>query len=110
MTTILILPLLTCSARLPVYAMIAALLFMGSAIKAALVFVAGYSLGIFAALGSAWLLKRTILPGVAVPLVIELPQLRWPSLRNAGLTVLDRAVIFIRQAGTIILLISVQLH
>ena len=109
LTTILILPLLTCSARLPVYAMIAALLFMGSAIKAALVFVAADSLGIVAALGSAWLLKRTILPGVAVPLVIELPQLRWPSLRNAGLTVLDRAVIFIRQAGTIILLISVAL-
>ena len=109
LTTILVLPLLTCSARLPVYAMIASLLFLGSAMKAALVFVGAYLLGITAALCSAWLLKRTILPGEAIPLVIELPEIRWPSLRNALLTLVDRAIIFIRQAGTIILLISVFL-
>jgi ferrous iron transport protein B len=109
LTTILVLPLLTCSARLPVYAMIAALLFSSSAIKAALVFVCAYTLGIAAALLSAWLLKKTILPGDAVPLVIELPTYRVPSLRNALLTVLDRALIFVRQAGTVILLISVVL-
>ena len=109
LTTILVLPLLTCSARLPVYAMIAALLFSASPIKAALVFVGAYSLGITATLLSAWLLKKTILPGEAEPLVIELPAYRVPSLRNALLTVLDRAIIFIRQAGTVILLISVML-
>ena len=109
LTTILVLPLLTCSARIPVYAMIAALLFSQSAIKAALVFVGCYLLGITAALCSAWLLKKTVLPGEAVPLVIELPQLRTPSLRNAILTVADRALIFTRQAGTVIMLISVML-
>ena len=109
LTTILVLPLLTCSARLPVYAMIAALLFSASPIKAALVFVGAYSLGITATLLSAWLLKKTILPGEAEPLVIELPAYRVPSLRNALFTVLDRAIIFIRQAGTVILLISVVL-
>ncbi|MEE2781609.1 MAG: ferrous iron transporter B [Planctomycetota bacterium] len=109
LTTILVLPLLTCSARLPVYAMIAALLFSASPLKAALVFVAAYLLGITAALVSAWLLKKTILPGEAEPLVIELPAYRMPSLRNALLAVLDRAIIFIRQAGTVILVISVLL-
>ncbi|MEC7502117.1 MAG: ferrous iron transporter B [Planctomycetota bacterium] len=109
LTTILVLPLLTCSARLPVYAMIAALLFSASPIKAALVFVGAYLLGIVAALISAWLLKKTILPGEAEPLVIELPAYRLPSLRNALLTVLDRAIIFVRQAGTVILVISVVL-
>ena len=109
LTTILVLPLLTCSARLPVYAMIAALLFSGSAMKAALVFVGAYTLGIGAALFSAWLLKKTILPGEAVPLVIELPAYRIPSLRNALLTVFDRGLIFVRQAGTVILLISIIL-
>ncbi len=89
--------------------MIAALLFSQSAIKAALVFVGFYLLGITAALCSAWLLKKTVLPGEAVPLVIELPQLRTPSLRNALLTVADRALIFTRQAGTVIMLISVML-
>jgi ferrous iron transport protein B len=109
LTTILVLPLLTCSARLPVYAMIAALLFSGSPLKAALVFVGAYTLGIVATLFSAWLLKKTILPGDAVPLVIELPAYRMPSLRNALLTVLDRGLIFVRQAGTVILVISVVL-
>ena len=109
LTTILVLPLLTCSARLPVYAMIAALLFSAFPLKAALVFVGAYLLGITAALVSAWLLKKTILPGEAEPLVIELPAYRVPSLRNALLTVLDRGIIFIRQAGTVILVISVVL-
>ena len=66
-------------------------------------------LGILAAVFSAALLKRTILNGEAEPLVIELPRYRMPSLRNATVTVLDRAIIFLRQAGTTILLISVAL-
>ncbi len=109
LVTILVLPLLTCSARLPVYAMIAALLFSNSPRNAALVFVGAYSLGITAALSTAFVLKKSMLRGEAVPLVIELPPYRLPSLRNALLTVVDRASVFIRNAGTIILLISVAL-
>ena len=109
LVTILVLPLLTCSARLPVYTMIAALLFSDSPLLAALVFVGSYILGIGAALFSAFCLKKTLLKGEAVPLVIELPPYRVPNLRNALTTVLERAMLFVRQAGSVILLISVIL-
>jgi ferrous iron transport protein B len=109
LVTILVLPLLTCSARLPVYAMITALLFSESPVIAAAVFVGAYVMGIVAALGSAWCLKKTILKGDAIPLVIELPPYRMPGFRNALMTVVERAMVFVRQAGTVILLISVIL-
>ena len=109
LVTILVLPLLTCSARLPVYAMIAALLFGDQPLYAGLMFAAAYSLGLFAALFTAWCLKTTILVGEASPLVIELPAYHMPSLRNALMTTWDRASVFLRKAGSIILLISVIL-
>ncbi len=109
LVTILVLPLLTCSARLPVYVMVAALLFGDSPIKAALMFTAAYLLGLFAALGTAFLLKKTMVPGEAAPLVLELPQYRRPSLRNAWFTTWDRATVFLKQAGSTILMISVVL-
>ncbi|MCH2211798.1 MAG: ferrous iron transporter B [Fuerstiella sp.] len=109
LVTILVLPLLTCSARLPVYAMITALLFGDSPGMAAGVFVGAYVLGIAAALMSAWCLRKTILKGEAVPLVIELPPYRLPGIRNTVTAVAERAMLFVRQAGTVILLISVVL-
>lgn len=109
LVTILVLPLLTCSARLPVYAMVAALLFGDQPLYAGLMFAAAYSLGLGAALVTAWCLKKTVLPGEAAPLVIELPPYRMPRLRNALLVTLDRATVFIRKAGSVILLISVIL-
>lgn len=109
LVTILVLPLLTCSARLPVYSMLAVLLFAGSPAKAAAVFTLAYALGIAAALFSAWALKKTLLKGEAQPMVLELPPYRRPSLRNALLTVVDRARVFLSKAGSVILLISVAL-
>lgn len=109
LATILVLPLLTCSARLPVYTLVIALVFSGSPVMAATVFTAAYALGIVAALCMAWLFKRTLLPGETRPLVIELPNYRLPSLRNALLQTVDRAMVFIKNAGTTILLISVVL-
>ncbi len=109
LVTILVLPFLTCSARLPVYGMVAALLFGDSSWKAALVFLGAYLLGIVAMLTAAFALKKTLLPGETAPLVIELPPYRMPSLRNAFLTTFDRASVFVRKAGTTILLISVIL-
>lgn len=109
LVTILVLPLLTCSARLPVYAMIAVLLFRESAAMATVVFLGAYLLGVVAALLTAFCLKHSVLRGETVPLVLELPPYRLPGLRNAVLTVVDRAKIFIRKAGTAILLISVIL-
>lgn len=109
LATILVLPLMTCSARLPVYAMVAALLFADSPAAGAVVFLGAYLLGIGAALGTAFCLKSTVLRGEPVPLVLELPPYRLPSLRNALTTVVDRALVFMRKAGTVILLISVVL-
>jgi len=109
LVTILITPLLTCSARIPVYAMVTALLFPHSPFKAALVFTAAYATGAVAAMGAALVFNRTILPGGSKPLMIELPPYRLPGLRTALLHTLDRAKIFVRQAGTIILVVSLVL-
>lgn len=109
LATILVLPLVTCSARLPVYAMIAMLLYRDQPQMAAVLFLAAYVLGIVAALGMAFLFKRSLLKGQTRPMVIELPSYRLPGLRNALLTTLDRAKIFLRKAGTVILVISIIL-
>ena len=107
--TILITPLMTCSARIPVYAMVTALLFPNSPWKAAAVFTAAYGTGVVAALGAALVFRHTILPGESKALMIELPPYRLPGLRTALLHTFDRAKIFVRQAGTIILAISLIL-
>jgi ferrous iron transport protein B len=109
LVTILITPLMTCSARIPVYAMVTALLFPNSPWKAALVFTGSYGLGVLAALCAALVFRRTILPGGSKPLMIELPPYRVPGLRVALLHTFDRAKIFVKQAGTIILAISLIL-
>ena len=107
--TIMITPLMTCSARIPVYAMVTALLFPNSPLTAAVVFAGSYGVGVLAALASALLFRKTILPGESKPLMIELPPYRMPGLRTALLHTFDRAKIFVKQAGTIILTISLVL-
>jgi ferrous iron transport protein B len=97
---------MTCSARLPVYAMVMALLFPHAPFKASLLFAGAYILGIAAALAMAWVLKGTLLKGRTKPLVIELPNYRVPSLRNALLLMVDRAWEFVKTAGTTIMMIS----
>ncbi len=109
LVSILILPLLTCSARLPVYAMVTALLFTGQPVIGGIVFAGAYVLGIVMALAMAFTFKKTILRGESRPLVLELPTYRLPSLRNALLAVLDRGLVFVTKAGTVILLISIVL-
>ena len=107
--TILVLPLMTCSARLPVYAMVIALLFSSNALMGGAVFYGAYALGIAAAMLASFVFGKTLLKGKPQELVIELPPYRWPSLRVALLTVWDRARVFLKQAGTVILLISIVL-
>lgn len=109
LVTILVAPLLTCSARLPVYTMITALLVPDEPLKAAALFVGAYCLGIGAALFVALVLNNTILKGKAQPLVIELPSYKAPNLRNALLNMLDRGRSFLTKAGTVILLVSIVL-
>jgi ferrous iron transport protein B len=109
LVTILVTPLMACSARIPVYAMITALLFPHSPLKAAIIFTAAYAVGVGTAFCCALVFRRTILPGETKPLMIELPPYRMPGLRTALLHTFDRAKIFVKQAGTIILGISLVL-
>ncbi len=107
--TVLVIPLFTCSARLPVYAMVAALLFHDRPELGGLVFAGAYGLGIVAALTMAFVFRHTLLKGTPRDLLIELPTYKLPSLRSALLTTWDRGLVFLKQAGTVILLISVIL-
>ena len=83
LVAILVIPLLSCTARLPVYVMITALLFADRPVMGGLVFTGAYLLGMVAAIVMAFVFKGTILPGNSSPLVIELPRYRLPLLRNA---------------------------
>ncbi len=109
LAAIMVIPLMSCSARVPVYAMVTALLFPHNALAASAVFASAYGLGIVAALGMGWVFKKTLLKGPVRPLVIELPNYRQPSLRNALLLTWDRGMAFVRTAGTTILVISLVL-
>lgn len=113
--TILVAPFMTCSARLPVYLlMIAAFVpnrpllgeFFG--LQAA-VMLGLYALGFLAALFTARLLKSSILKASSAPFILELPQYRLPTLHSLGMRLLDRGKVFLRQAGTIILAVTVVL-
>ncbi|MHC4375463.1 MAG: ferrous iron transporter B [Planctomycetota bacterium] len=107
--TILVIPFLSCSARLPVYAMITALLFTDEPLLAGAVFFGAYTLGISAALIAAAVLSRTLLEGPSDDLVIEFPAYRWPSLRVAAQQAWDRGKVFLKQAGSVIVVISMVL-
>lgn len=107
LAAILVIPLMTCSARLPVYSMIAAMLFPSSPLKAALLFAAAYALGMIVAFLVALVLKLTLLPGNPSPLILDLPPYRRPSIRNAARMAYERGFMFVREAGTIILAISI---
>ena len=109
LVTILVAPLMTCSARIPVYAMVTSLLFWHEPWKGAILFTCAYVLGIFAALSMAFVFKRSILKGESKPLVLELPSYKLPSLRNALIMMIDRGRLFIKKAGTVILAISIVL-
>jgi ferrous iron transport protein B len=109
LVTILTLPLLSCSARIPVYTMLVAILFANNQWGAAAAFTGAYVLGILAVLVIAFALKRTVLPGDTALLVLELPSYKAPSLKTALLTTLDRAKVFVVKAGTIILIASIVL-
>ncbi|MDC0429099.1 ferrous iron transporter B [Phycisphaerales bacterium] len=103
LATILVAPFMSCTARLPVYVLLIGLLFDGSPWLAGFAFAGCYLLGAAAALISALIARRTILPGRSRPMVLELPAYRRPSIRNAILVSWDRGMVFLKNAGTIIL-------
>lgn len=115
LVTMLALPLMSCSARLPVYALVVALAFPPGTRTAlgleagAVALFAMYALSVLATLGAAAVLKRTVLRGPQPPLLLELPPYRWPQPRNVVRTVADRTWAFLSNAGTIIAAITVVL-
>ena len=112
LVTILVAPLMSCSARLPVYIlMIATLLPNGrvSLLSKVSIMLLMYSLGTIGAFAFAWLFKRTLLKGEPPIMIMELPPYRLPSVRDMVLHMLERAWIFLKRAGTVILGISIVL-
>ncbi|MEQ8769990.1 MAG: ferrous iron transporter B [Phycisphaerales bacterium] len=109
LATILVAPFLSCSARIPVYVLLTGLLFADRPGLAAVAFAGCYVLGAIAALFTALLFRRTILRGPGRPMAIDLPDYRRPSVRSALLTTYDRAMSFLKKAGTVIVAMMVVL-
>ncbi len=104
--TILLLPFMSCSAKLPVYGLIAGA-FFGR--YAGLVLFALYALGILVGILTGLLFKNTLFKGQDAPFVLELPPYRWPTLKNTLQHVGERVTHFLEKAGTIILVMSIVL-
>jgi ferrous iron transport protein B len=114
LTTILVAPLMTCSARLPVYSLLIGAFVpdrpvMGPLRLQGLVMLALYLLGVFTALLVAWALKRLLFRGTQPPLLMELPSYKLPSFTGIALGLAERARVFVRRAGTVILTLMVVL-
>ncbi|MEI6023143.1 MAG: ferrous iron transporter B [Phycisphaerales bacterium] len=107
LATILVAPFMSCTARLPVYVLLISLLFTGRPWLAGLAFVGCYATGAIAGLLSALLVRRTLLKGPARPMLLEMPPYRKPSFKIALWVMYDRGVLFIQNAGTMILAICV---
>lgn len=114
LVTIMIAPLMTCSARLPVYALLIAAFIPSQTVGGVfnlqgLVMFALYVGGIASAMAVAWVLKLWRGKLAASPLIMELPAYRWPSVRNLTVGLLERARIFLRRVGGIILSLTILL-
>jgi ferrous iron transport protein B len=115
LATILIVPFMTCSARLPVYTMIVGAFIperplLGPLLGSRAAAMIGlYAAGFLGGAGTAWLLKSTVLSRTASCFLMELPPYRWPSFRCLALQLFDRAKIFVYRAGTTILAVCIGL-
>jgi len=111
--TIMIAPLMTCSARLPVYALVIAAFIPGRQVGPfnlqGLVLFALYVAGIVAAMAVAYVLKRTAMRASYHPLLLELPEYHWPHLNNLMIGLWERAKVFVQRVGTIILALTIVL-
>jgi ferrous iron transport protein B len=113
LATILIAPLMSCSARLPVYviligAFVPARSYLGGLLGLqGLVLLAMYSIGIVVAIAVAWLLKKTLLRGETPPFVLELPSYKVPSIRTVTYRMAERGWAFLARAGTVIFAVTV---
>jgi len=112
LVTILVAPLMSCSARLPVYLLMIATLLPNTAVptttKAGIMLLM-YALGTFGAFGFAWLFKHTLFKSAPSLMIMELPPYQRPHLREIFRQMIERAWLFLKNAGTIILGISIVL-
>jgi len=102
--TILVIPFMSCGAKLPVHVLLAAAFFPNHAGNMVMLI---YAIGVLLALGSSWILKRTVLRGDTTPFVMELPPYRAPTLSGVLWHVWEKTWHYIQKAGTIILASSV---
>ena len=107
LTTILVAPLMTCSARLPVYAVVIAAVIPNTSVGPGiglqgLVLFGLYVAGIVGAMVVALVLRRTVTKGTASGFIMELPRYQWPRLKDLLIGLWQRAWVFLRRAGTII--------
>ena len=113
LATIMVAPLMTCSARLPVYALLIGAFVPDRSVGAfnlrGLTLFALYLAGVVSAMAVAWFMKRVWMKSRYQPLMLELPPYRLPGLRNLALGLWERAVIFLRRVGGIIFSLTVVL-
>ncbi len=115
MATIMIAPLMTCSARLPVYTLIIAAFvpnipILGHFLSLPAATMLGlYILGFVTAVVIARLLKSSILKSRGTNFILEMPPYRWPTMRSLSLRLVDRSKVFLHRAGTVILLVAISI-
>jgi ferrous iron transport protein B len=114
LVTIMIAPLMTCSARLPVYALIIGAFIPAKTVAGifnlqGVVLFALYFAGIFSAMAVAWVFKLWQGKAAHHPLMLELPSYHWPNLRNLAIGLWERVWIFLNRVGTIILTLMILL-
>jgi ferrous iron transport protein B len=113
LATIMIAPLMTCSARLPVYALLIGAFIPNRTVGLfnlrGLVLFGLYCVGVFSAMAVAFVLKKTVMRSGYQPLLLELPEYRMPVWRNLALGLWERVRIFLGRVGTIILSLMVVL-
>lgn len=109
LVTIFVAPLMTCSARLPVYSCLIGVVILGAPWVQALVLLGLYVLGAVSAFTLAWVLRRARRRPARTDFLVELPPYRWPTWRTTGIQLWQRVRAFLRRAGTVILGIMVLL-
>lgn len=111
LVTILAAPLMTCSARIPVYTLIIAAFIPASSVYGfnlqGLVMFGLYAAGLISGLLIAYLAKKTVFKGIKEPFLMELPAYKMPSIMNLALGLKERAGIFLKRAGTIIFFLMI---
>jgi ferrous iron transport protein B len=108
--TILIAPLASCSARLPVYGLLIPAMLpdkVASPLMKAGLMLSMYLLGTFGAFFFAWLFSKGVMRGASSPMILEMPSYKAPALKSVLLHVWERAMLFIKRAGTVILGLSI---